>query len=166
MELSLLLLKTYWKVIVGFILGILIAAFIGHWFYDARVQKLKGQRIAAIAEVRAEAIKERTDLVNKIQLQQTQTEELNRENIAKVADLQRRVDDAKRLYKGSSACVGVTPRSTATTGGSDAGNVPGRYVQQGNGIDASDLIDYFATAEKIRQSQDTCRRQMDTIYAQ
>lgn len=151
---SLILLRNLDR-LIAFALGIGLAWYVGHMVYDARVQKLKHQREVALESQRVSL----TDEFNKLK---AQTDALNFESNQRIADLERRVDAARRLYKPA-PCIPVR-QATSTQSSSNPADIQRGYVQYGYGVDADALISYFRLAEQIRVSQDICRKQMDEIY--
>lgn len=141
--------------ILAFALGVAVAWYVGHVIYDARVQKMKGQKETALSE-------QRTQLTTEFNQLKANTDALNLESNQRIADLERRVASARKLYKAA-PCIPVS-QATPTSGGSNDGGVLGGYVQYGYGVDADALISYYRLAERVRNSQDICRKQMDEIY--
>lgn len=148
-------LRSSWPDILGAIVVAAVTWYVTSSIYDGWAAK------AELAH-KAELAQQQQDFTDKVNAQQIKTEEYNRESNAKMADLERRAADARRLYQ-SSPCIAVDP---ATPRGGVAKGIQGGYVRQGNGIDAQALIDYFKLSEEIRESQDTCRRQADDIYGE
>lgn len=148
------LLLSKWPDILGAIVVAVCAWYVTSSVYDGRLAR---QELAYEKKLTTQ----REDFTKQVNAAQTKTEELNRESNAKMADLERRAADARRLYK-QTPCIALRP---SASGGSDAKGVQGGYVRQGDGVDAGALIDYFKLAEEVRDSQDICRRQLDDIYA-
>lgn len=144
-----------WELVIGMVLGGLIVGVVSRDIYQDRVAKMKEQKALALEQQRASL----TDEFNKLK---AETDELNLQSTQRIADLERRVADARRVYKAA-PCIPVQQAAPAK-GSRNSGSVQGGYVQYGHGVDADALISYFRLAEAIRNSQDICRQQLDKIY--
>lgn len=156
-----------WYIVAAIVAGAVLGGSATHgvtsWIYDGRIDTLNSDHIKALEKKDQEKETMRLTLLAEFNKQKAQTDALNQQSTARISDLERRVADAKRVRQGPASCTPIIVRTPAA-GSSNTGSVPAGYVYDGHGITTDRLIDYYALAEKIRNSQDICRQQLDQIY--
>lgn len=127
---------------------------ISSWYFDS---KIVGERMLCEHKLKSQ----QNDLANLFNEKKAETDELNRKNQERIADLDARLTAAKRVRPNT--CTPIYVRTT-TTSGSDTEATPGGYVLADGGVTASTLLEYARDAEQIRIDQNTCVDTLNIIY--
>lgn len=147
------LLLRYWQLVAGFVLGAVLAGWVGWQLHGWRVETLEGR-------YKAEANKAITAAAAQCRDNQKLTEGIAREYHKQIDNLGRRLADAKRVY--GNRCIRPVPVA-GTAGGGDAAARAGHVDP--DGVAVGDFLDYGGDAERYRRQLMACQQFIRQTWA-